>query len=914
LISCSNDDRTRERAVQELAPNIPQEMLEHLSSSSDSSFARYARTLGLRELRDAAYSLFFGIKYDTVEEYERSTSLLLPLAQRAVDAIALEYGLSEYSVQFRTLQEMSPADGMRYCRLSAEYKILGENAKASQAKIDHALAIVEGFNDLGVESMTPPVLNLIAETYNILKDRSAAEKYYRLSLKISEKHHRTIMTCQTLGNLGAMFRLSGEIDSMKYYYDRTFEIAKRYQLPDQAARITSFYAYHYAATGRLSLAQRLFDESVYLGRANSGNYFAVRHLYAAMRQRADLGLWEIVQRNLAEARVLLRSSTATQATFVELFKGNTDLIEARYLMATGQTDAAGSIFSRLQSHFEQLPNAGYYAEFLIHWAEGLIANSRWDNALDVIETGLEVSAEGVSPFTKDRLLTLKIKASIETGDVGSARRILENTAWTPLPRVYTTSHESIDRDILSVELCLAEGDTVSAYAAVDTALCRLENTLGEIDAGVAGYLWLGRFDELRRILHDRAVEDPLLGYGIEVLWRDLHRQLDRNSRHGDSGRPGGQPCVETWNYSSLRKVAENAISRISGASAIHCVYAVHNDGIVRWTCRSGAVRRQVLDVSAANLLEEVGQTWKLLAANPDDPDAAPSSDLAATLKSLARQLLPEDVFDSSTINVPLYVSSDGFLGQIPFEALNVSNGDGYEPLLRHREVVYIRHIDDAVPGTGYVQRGLVVVNPQLSPRPGYFDLADRSATGTTKEGQVVASLYPNTILLQRETATKMNLTKHWNDASLVYIAGHVIRDADIPYLLLVPLATTEGDVGPDAGYLDISDVRETDLTGCDLVVLSGCSSGAPYVGRHNTGPSLGDAFLDSGAAAVIQTFWDVRDDQAKELMTSFATRWDGTREGVTRALCDVRREAMMGPNGIRHPFLWSAYSVKINLR
>jgi CHAT domain-containing protein len=166
----------------------------------------------------------------------------------------------------------------------------------------------------------------------------------------------------------------------------------------------------------------------------------------------------------------------------------------------------------------------------------------------------------------------------------------------------------------------------------------------------------------------------------------------------------------------------------------------------------------------------------------------------------------------------------------------------------------------------------VVVNPQLSPRPGYFDLADRSATGTTKEGQVVASLYPNTILLQRETATKMNLTKHWNDASLVYIAGHVIRDADIPYLLLVPLATTEGDVGPDAGYLDISDVRETDLTGCDLVVLSGCSSGAPYVGRHNTG------------------------------------------QGVTRALCDVRREAMMGPNGIRHPFLWSAYSVKINLR
>ena len=78
-------------------------------------------------------------------------------------------------------------------------------------------------------------------------------------------------------------------------------------------------------------------------------------------------------------------------------------------------------------------------------------------------------------------------------------------------------------------------------------------------------------------------------------------------------------------------------------------------------------------------------------------------------------------------------------------------------------------------------------------------------------------------------------------------------------------------------------------------------------------PALGDAFIDAGAGLAVQTFWDVRDDQAREMMTRFVVEWEegSTSLHVIRALNRTRRAAMSGPNGVRHPFNWAAYSVKV---
>lgn len=116
---------------------------------------------------------------------------------------------------------------------------------------------------------------------------------------------------------------------------------------------------------------------------------------------------------------------------------------------------------------------------------------------------------------------------------------------------------------------------------------------------------------------------------------------------------------------------------------------------------------------------------------------------------------------------------------------------------------------------------------------------------------------------------------------------------------------------PDAAYVDISDIRSQSMDACDIVVLSGCSSGAPYLATRTAAPSLGDVFLDAGAGAVVQTFWAVVDDYARDIMTSYVQTWESEGTPAVKGLADVRRAALQGPRGVRHPFGWASYSIKL---
>ena len=92
-------------------------------------------------------------------------------------------------------------------------------------------------------------------------------------------------------------------------------------------------------------------------------------------------------------------------------------------------------------------------------------------------------------------------------------------------------------------------------------------------------------------------------------------------------------------------------------------------------------------------------------------------------------------------------------------------------------------------------------------------------------------------------------------------------------------------------------------------MLAGCASGRPYVTTDAEAPSLGDAFIDAGAAMVVETAWRVQDVAAEPIMTDFNRRWAAAGIDPARALNDAVRGALHGANGVRHPFHWAAYSV-----
>jgi CHAT domain-containing protein len=187
----------------------------------------------------------------------------------------------------------------------------------------------------------------------------------------------------------------------------------------------------------------------------------------------------------------------------------------------------------------------------------------------------------------------------------------------------------------------------------------------------------------------------------------------------------------------------------------------------------------------------------------------------------------------------------------------------------------------------------------------------RALPEAEEEGRSLAAIDTSAVLLVNSRATKPRLRELWENAPYVYIAAHAGAD-ELPYLSAVSLAAPQDDQTPDADVLDVTDIRAADLRRCDLVVLSGCSSGLQYIAAMGAAPSLGDAFLDAGAGAVIHTFWDITDDDARRIGAAFTEEWKSAKKNEIRAIADARRARVRGPKGVRHPFFWASYAITVS--
>jgi CHAT domain-containing protein len=232
--------------------------------------------------------------------------------------------------------------------------------------------------------------------------------------------------------------------------------------------------------------------------------------------------------------------------------------------------------------------------------------------------------------------------------------------------------------------------------------------------------------------------------------------------------------------------------------------------------------------------------------------------------------------------------------------------NGEQPLALWADVAY------ASGSSGSAKRAkgreVIVSNPELSPEFVQRYGSAGSLAGSEAEAQAAVARWPDAILLAGRHATKDSIKATWPGASIIYLAAHHVRDPDAPFLGFVPLAAPAG-APPDAALLEIADVQAMDLSTCRLAVLASCSSGAPYRSAVHPGPSLSDAFLDSGAAAVIRSFWDVGDEETRQFMQTFLAGWHD-EDDVAASLGRARRQVMATPEGAS-PRVWAAWSAEI---
>ena len=472
---------------------------------------------------------------------------------------------------------------------------------------------------------------------------------------------------------------------------------------------------------------------------------------------------------------------------------------------------------------------------------------------------------------------------------------------------------------------MSEGDRDAAFAFVEEGLRRLKLLVEHMDISVQGYLWISERTELRRLLQELTAHDPVLGYGAELYWQGLPRHMgameyepDRSYDLVTAVTTGSVLSSRSDSSGSIvddfRALAERAISYSRTSGVIHSLYVVDDDNITRYTVSDGGVRRETIRCTREELRELIAGTREYVSGGQNGNGTRGSKKARRNLSRLGRLLLPDELFAGARTgdHPPVFmVSTDDFLNQIPFEMYDIGTEGGYVPLLERYDIVYLRYPGAANAKDSPDGPSMIVVNSS----PGTF-LKSRYSIGqelryVQEEGRALAALHEDAFILQGAEVTKEEIKRRWEEVSHLYFATHIIRDPEIPFLVLIPLSPPEGETSPEAGFLDFTDIRSADFSGCDVVVLSGCSSGAPSVSTRHIGPSLGDAFLDAGAAVVIATFWDVKDEEARKLMTLYAREAGHTDLGHIRSLCNARRRLLEEEPESNGSFDWASYAIHI---
>jgi tetratricopeptide (TPR) repeat protein len=898
-LGCSSEQDRRVDELLEYAPLLPRDVAYQLVVSDDSTLAHYIESVGDRVVSESFAYLTTCISCDSLESYVSSTSVIFPASNKLARLIAIVYRNGD-DPAFIEIQHLPPEEGFEACKLIEERSsTFADTSLSIDEKIERTKAIAGEFQELGLPGEVALSLALVGEIYGRSGQLADCLRYSTLALEGAMTAGLRSMTCQLMGLVGSCYEMMGDDDSVHVYWSRALELSRRKNLSFQEARIITFYAQYYARAGRLAYAHDLYDLAIDVAREKKVGRSGLRFFTSAMQFHADLGAWEIVGRNLPRAKSALNHPGVISPG---VYVNELSIIEARYVMAKGDVDSASELFETQKDHLANHQFADLYPRLLHFWAAGLIENGRFDQAIPVISEGLHHSQELNNPILSARFLVLRAEALLNLGDVDAAEAALERIDGLDAFDNQHLRYEMIVREILRAQIDLARGNRDDALVDLESAVDRLESSLRELDASVHGYLWLGRCDELRQLLHQVAEDDPAIGYGIEFYWRDIGSALGVPAAGKDVDR---RPLLIR-----MEEYAREASAAVAAHGAVHCVYLIRDDDVWRWTASGGEVRRDVLSVSPGNLSAVVKRSWGEMSADPGSRDAAVSPALQTDLRNLAAALLPPEILRVPHPEAPpiVFVTAHGYLDQLPFEALDIGTDDEYVPLVSLYDVAYLRHARESVNRPASSQ-GLIVAN-NSGGEPGR-NICEMELSEVDAEGRSVLDWHPSSEFLTGRDASKSNVLAGWQDASFLYFATHVLQDPDASYLSLLPLAEPEGPGPPLSSGIDMEDILSADLSNCGTVVLPSCQSGKGFVGTRNSSPGLGTAFLDSGAGTVVQTFWNVRDEDARQFMTLLGRDLAASPAELIRALSDARREYMRCDNCVRHPFSWAPYSIQL---
>jgi CHAT domain-containing protein len=338
-------------------------------------------------------------------------------------------------------------------------------------------------------------------------------------------------------------------------------------------------------------------------------------------------------------------------------------------------------------------------------------------------------------------------------------------------------------------------------------------------------------------------------------------------------------------------------------------YAVLEDKLLIWVVSSDDFSPFTVPITSRQLGEKVQDFVKSVAlpSRMDEEAARTARQLYAILIAPA-----EPKLDTGKT---LFIVPDKALHRVPFGAL-VSPASG-KYLVEERtfalapssEVMVAASKTTQGMSQGSEEDVLSVGNPDFD-REEFPELPDLPAA--SREAREVATLYPNSTLLQGKLATKERVVGAMQKAAVIHLATHAISDDIKPARSLLALARERAAATRDefASSLSASDIYGMHLPRARLVVLSACQTNAGRVYRGEGVMSLSRTFLAVGAPQVVASLWAVDSEATAELMVRFHRRRKHEGLSSVEALRQAQLELIHSPRAsFQSPFYWAAFTI-----
>lgn len=399
--------------------------------------------------------------------------------------------------------------------------------------------------------------------------------------------------------------------------------------------------------------------------------------------------------------------------------------------------------------------------------------------------------------------------------------------------------------------------------------------------------------EAERINWSKEAATVYLGMAeAELVQGHVNESLDYFEWYlGASGRSGEGSAQKTRVHSSTPDPTwlTSRLPLLTGRTVL--AYGALPDGLAIWTYDNRGISAQWIPQSTQDL-QELAARFYDLASDPRSGMTALRRDSQRLYRGLIAPVEPR--LESGRT---LVIEADGWLAQVPFEALLDSSG---HYLIERAAIVHsLGQSTDAILHEGAPiseeLRALIVASAASSQSEGLVPLPD-----VATEADAVASNFHSPAVLKASEATLSAVERALPAAAVFHFTGHSLARNTGSGLVL---AQNHQEHAPL--ILGADRLRHLDLHNMQLAVLSTCNAESGKDGSRGFN-SIAEALQRAGVPHVVASRWPVDSEKTRDFVESFY-RNALSSQRVSEAIRQTSR-TVMADSRTSHPYYWSAFS------